>query len=90
MEEVWLLEDLDQSVVHQETSSWLHPHLLCYSPLQCSAESSSEGSVLYYLLSISPSSFRHNQKGYIASAVMAEWLGVQAQIIDELRDWWGA
>ena len=41
------------------------------------------------LLSISPSIFRHHQKGYIASAVMAEWLGVQAQIIDELRDWWG-
>ena len=38
------------------------------------------------LLSISPSTFHHHQKGYIASAVMAEWLDAQAQIMDELRE----
>ena len=38
------------------------------------------------LLSISPSTFHLHQKGYTASAVMAEWLDAQAQIMDELRE----
>ena len=36
------------------------------------------------LLSISPSTFRCHQKGYIASCVMAEWLDAKAQIMDEI------
>ena len=36
------------------------------------------------LLSISASTFPCHQKGYIASAVMAEWLDAQDQIMDRI------